>query len=420
MYFIPYIYSNLKNLRIEMKRNFYLSRIMSIVALVAFALPLTSCDNSNDETPKSPEEFKIELGEITAFELTFTITPPTSTPTYTVKLMRDTSSLDVSDIELAASIVSDPSFTTYEGTQTLTIGGLVGESSYRLIYFAYDTENKKMLSDLFRSDVIRTPKSDDLFTITVENITGLGADITITPPDNEMTYYYFVEEKSDYETHFGNSDQGVINNDFSYWEFMASMYEGVSWLDLLEMSLCTGPQAVHTDLLYGSLEWDTEYFAYAYGVNKEGEITHPMTKKFFTTAAPEASDNSFDVELGDVVWNAEKMGFVAYATVTPSITTESYYAVITNKDWYDWYFSEYNTGRSDEDYIMYQLVLNCPSSAVALDECQTGVATISNEDWQTGLRPDKEYAVFVFGFGPNGATTGLTVVPFTTPSRPTE
>ena len=395
-------------------------RLCTIVAL-AFALPLVGCDKGGDEPTPEPEatEFVLTIDEVTAFDVTFNITPPAATPTYTVKLFPDNKQLEVSDIELAAKMVTAEGFSTYEGKQTLTFGGLYGNSSYRLVYFAYDVENQKLLSNLYRSERITTPETEALFDIEVKNITGLSAELTITPPDNEMTYYYYVEEKYDYETHFGSTDMGVINNDFSYWEFMASMYEGVSWLDLVAMELKTGTQSEHTDNLYGSLEWNTEYFVYAYGLNAEGMVTHPMTKQFFTTKAPEASDMTFNAEVASLEWDAAKMGFVAHATVTPS-TDERYYAVITNKDWYDWYFTENNKGRSDENYIMYQLVLNCPTSAVALSETFTGAGDVHNEDWQTGLRPQREYAVFVFGFSEDGATTGLSVFPFTTPARPAQ
>jgi hypothetical protein len=47
-----------------------------------------------------------------------------------------------------------------------------------------------------------------------------------------------------------------------------------------------------------------------------------------------------------------------------------------------------------------------------------GVAEVNNADWANGLRPEREYAFFIFGFGENGATTDLSVFPFTTPTRP--
>ncbi|MBQ8775508.1 MAG: hypothetical protein IJZ50_06645 [Alistipes sp.] len=398
-----------------MGKNFRML-LLPLLALVA----LVGCDKPDQPTPAPEVGFTVEIDEVTAYELTFTIAPPSASPTYTVKLYPDNKSLDKSDIELAAEIVGAEDFTTYEGKQTLTFGGLVGNSAYRLVYFAYDVEAGKLLSDLYRSDVITTPESEDAFEISVSDITGISAKVSITPPDNELTYFYFIEEKADYENYFGGDDQSLIYNDFAYWEFMASMYEGVTWLDLLAMELSQGVQSFSSDDLFGSLEWDTDYFVYAYGLNTEGEVTQSMTKKFFKTNAPEASDNTFEVEMGDVVWDSEKMGFVAHATVTPKNLDESYYAVITNKDWYDWYFTEDNKGRSDNKYIMYQLILNCPSSVIALEECKVGVSDISNEDWQTGLRPEREYAVFVFGFGADGATTDLQVFPFTTPARPQE
>lgn len=417
------ILTSIKTLGI-MRKNYCLHLLLSFVALVA----LVGCEKPSNEEPKpepkpepAPEVgFVVEIGEVTPFELTFTITPPSATPTYTVKLFPNNKSLDVSDLELAAAIVGADDFTTYEDAQTLTIGGLVGNSNYRLVYFAYDAEAGKMLSDLYRSEIIRTPEADDPFLINVKDVTGISANVTITPPDAELTYFYFIEEKADYENYFDSSDQGVIDNDFAYWEFMASMYDDISWLDLVKMELVTGDQSFSSDALYGSLEWDTEYFVYAYGLNDMGIVTHPMTKEFFTTKTPKESDNSFECEMGEVSWDANRMGFIAHATVTPKNLDETYYATITNKDWYDWYFSEYNTGRSDNKYIMYQLILNCPTSVIALEECKMGVADISNEDWQTGLRPEKEYAVFVFGFGEDGATTDLQVFPFTTPALPQE
>jgi len=401
-----------------MRKNYCLHLLLSFVALVA----LVGCESKEEPTPQPAPEvgFVITIDELTSYELTFTITPPSATPTYAVKLFPDNKALDVSDLQLAASMVAAEDFTTYEGGQTLTIGGLVGNSNYRLVYFAYDVEGEKLLSDLYRSDIIRTPEADDPFTINVSNITGISADVTITPPDQELTYFYFIEEKADYENYFGGSDQGVIDNDFAYWEFMASMYDDMSWLDLVAMEIVTGNKSFSSDALYGSLEWGTEYFVYAYGLNEQGVVTHPMTKEFFTTNTPEASDNTFECEMGEISWDDTKMGFVAHATVTPKNLDESYYAVITNKDWYDWYFTEDNKGRSDNKYIMYQLILNCPSSVIALEECKVGVSEVSNEDWQTGLRPEREYAVFVFGFGADGATTDLQVFPFTTPARPQE
>lgn len=391
----------------------------SLLLLVVLVLPMVGCEkDSKPQDRPAVGEFKVTIEELTSYDLTFTITPPASTPVFTVKLMPDNDDLDISDLQLAAAMVSAEDFTTYEGQQRLTFGGLVGNSNYRLIYFAYDVEHEKLLSDLYRSEVIRTPESEDAFEISITDITGLSANITITPPDNELTYFFYLEDKADYDTAFGGSDQGIIENDIAYWEFLASMYDGATWLDFVAMDLSTGTQSFSSDEIYGALEWDSEYLVYAYGLNEEGVVTHSLSKRFFSTKAPEMSDNTFELEMGDIVWDSAKNGFVAHATVTPKNLDETYYAVITNKDWYDWYFTENNKGRSDNKYIMYQLILNCPSSAIALSECKMGVAEVNNADWANGLRPEREYAFFIFGFGENGATTDLSVFPFTTPTRP--
>lgn len=410
-----------------MKKNQLFRFLMPVVALFVLALPLSSCtdDGDDDKKPNGPvvTEFELSIDELTYESITFTVTPPTSTPVFFVRLYSDSSDLDYSDEELASAIINGEGFRefTFLGPQTLTFQGLIGHSHYRLIYFAYDEVSKTMLSDFFRSERITTPDAPEYFTIETENITGLGADITVTPPNDTMTYYYYLEEVADYEERMDSSDNMLIQTDFKYWQFMASMYDDVDWLDLLRAELISGVRQDHTDALFASLMWDTEYVVYAYGVDQMGNITHQMTKKTFKTEAPTPSDNTFEVVVDENhVWSKEKNGFISKATVTPKNTDESYYAVITNKDWYDWFFGEYNEGRSDDAYIMYQLILSNPSSTIALSECKVGESVISNEDWMTGLRPNRDYAVFVFGFGENGATTGLTVVPFTTPSRPVE
>lgn len=407
-----------------MKKCSLFRQLLSLAAIFALTLPLTSCGDDDKTLVDGPDvpvkEFMVTIDDLTYESITFTITPPSETPVFYVSLFSDTDDLDFPDEELAAAIIEGENFRTFTflGPQTLTFQGLIGHSHYRMIYFAYDEASKQMLSKLYRSERITTPDSPEMFNIEVENITGVSADLTITPPDGSMTYCYYLEEKSDYETRFDNSDNLLIQNDFAYWKYMAWIYEDTDWLDFLKMELVSGVEQSHTDPLFVSLMWDTEYLVYAYGLDEMGTITHPMTKKIFKTATPTPSDNTFEAKIDDLSWEQSKMGFIAKATVTPKNPDESYYAVITNKNWYDWFFTENNTGRSDNTWIMYQLIRNCPSSTIALSECLTGTAQITTEDWPSGLRPVREYAIFVFGFNEQGATTDLTVIPFTTPERP--
>ena len=151
-----------------------------------------------------------------------------------------------------------------------------------------------------------------------------------------------------------------------------------------------------------------------------------MTRRTFKTDSPTASSMTFEVKNIKTEWYEETTsegiirGYMAEADIIPSNKNERYFATITNKDWYDWYASENNKGRCDEKYIMYQILLNASMPAAELlTMCFEGDYKYNCfADREILLRPDREYAVFVFGMHDNGATTSLNVFPFTTGPMP--
>ena len=173
-------------------------------------------------------------------------------------------------------------------------------------------------------------------------------------------------------------------------------------------------------------EWDTEYIVWVYGVTTKGEVTTNITRRTFKTAAPGTSSMTFDVPNVDVYWYEETTaegtirGWRANATIVPSNKEEKYFATITNKGWYDWYFTENNKGRSDDDYIMSQILLNaqCPSAQLPTMYKSGDYEFDCFTEREILLKPEREYAVFVFGMDENGATTSLSVFPFTTGVMP--
>jgi hypothetical protein len=48
---------------------------------------------------------------------------------------------------------------------------------------------------------------------------------------------------------------------------------------------------------YNLLLWDTEYIAYAYGLDSLGNVTTPVSKHIFSTLAPEKENTTFDIEI---------------------------------------------------------------------------------------------------------------------------
>lgn len=269
-----------------------------------------------------------------------------------------------------------------------------------------------------------TPKEDDennnteAFTIETSQISGLSAVIDIKPQDKNTKYFYWLYEMDRYINEFQESDELIIENDIAYWQYVEDI-TGDSWLEHMQNDLVCGDITINSSDFYNLLLWDTEYIAYAYGLDSLGNVTTPVSKHTFSTLAPEKENTTFDIEISSIEWDDTYKKYAVEATITPSNPDTRFFTTITNMDWYEWYFSEYNEGRSDEDFIMYEILLNAsrPSYEILEEMCLTGTSVYSPAQMRNQyFTPNKRYGVFVFGMSEDGPTTSLTVYEFTTPS----
>lgn len=407
-------------------------------ATLTLGLALTfgcSEDNTDPNTgggASTNEEFIISTSDLTYNTVSITVTPPAHKPLYYARLFSDTKAqLGVTDEELLQALLYEPDFENYlySGEQTFPYAGLIGHSHYRLIYFSYNQAIEEATSPLYRSERITTPDAPEEFDIKIEEVTGLSATITVTPPDQTMTYFYWVLPYENYVTLYEENDNRLHQYDLSFWLFSAEMY-GAPLEEVIQQDLITGTRRESTDLLYYLLRWDTRYLVYAYGLDKEANITVPMTRRDFTTKKPAPSDNTFEVSIDRLEWHSELTstgsiyGYEAEVTITPKNPDEQYFVSIINMDWYEWFFSEGNTREpSDEQHIIYRILTNWeePSSYLVDQMLRQGVVTYKTwEEHNRLLSDDKAYGVFVFGMSADGPTTGLTIIPFKTDPRPTE
>lgn len=269
-----------------------------------------------------------------------------------------------------------------------------------------------------------TPKEDDennnteAFTIETSQISGLSAVIDIKPQDKNTKYFYWLYEMERYINEFQESDELLIENDIAYWQYVEDI-TGDSWLEHMQNDLVSGDITINSSDFYNLLLWDTEYIAYAYGLDSLGNVTTPVSKHTFSTLAPEKENTTFEIEISSIEWDDTYKKYAVEATITPSTPDTRFFTTITNMDWYEWYFSEYNEGRSDEDFIMYEILLNTsrPSYEILEEMCLTGTSVYSPAQMRNQyFTPNKRYGVFVFGMSEDGPTTSLTVYEFTTPS----
>lgn len=377
--------------------------------------------------PSQKEMFVVESLEYNAVEVT--INPSSEDVVYFAFLYPDTNEMfgDRMPEEIYVDIRYMDNFEDFltQGTQTLTFQGLIGHSHYRVVYFEFDEALGKKMGDLILSERITTPDAPEEIGVEVFDIKGMSAKVTITPPTEDTRYYCWVYTVEDYERLQNASDYEILAYDYSYWLTTSQMY-GIELEEMIEFDTNVGSATYSTDDFLFVAEWDTEYIVWVYGVTTKGEVTTNITRRTFKTAAPGTSSMTFDVPNVDVYWYEETTaegtirGWRANATIVPSNKEEKYFATITNKGWYDWYFTENNKGRSDDDYIMSQILLNaqCPSAQLPTMYKSGDYEFDCFTEREILLKPEREYAVFVFGMDENGATTSLSVFPFTTGVMP--
>lgn len=404
--------------------------VMSLCVMFT-AVVMVGCGKDPDTKPEpkpNKEEVTFEVVSLEYDAVEVTVTPKNEDATYYAFLYPDTEEFMGRDnLEIYVDIRYSEYFEDLltSGTQTLTFQGLIGHSHYKVVYFEYDEATGKKVGDVLFSERITTPDAPEEIGLEISDITGMSAKITVTPPSEDLRYFVWLYTMDSYERYQHSSDYELFVYDYSYWAYASQMY-GITLEEMIEFDTNVGTKTYSSDDFLLVAEWDTEYLVWVYGVTTSGEVTTNITRRTFKTAAPKPSSMTFEVPNIDVEWYEEETpegpirGFRANATIIPSNKEEKYFATITNKSWYDWYFTEDNDGRSDDDYIMNQILYNAqkPSSELSKMYKSGDYEFDCFTEREILLKPDREYAVFVFGMDENGATTKLNVFPFTTGAMP--
>lgn len=215
-----------------------------------------------------------------------------------------------------------------------------------------------------------------VFTISVTDIKATGATVSVVPSDATVTYYFDVIEKTELDEYADAKVfiEELIDDMIAYAE---------SYDKSLADMLSTGNDSF---TYYSGLMPSTEYYAYAVGIDADGNITSDVSTETFTTAETVPSSNTFTV--------TESNGYIE---VTPS-----------NNDPYVWdiYSTASLSGFSDDEIISGVI------SGLGEDLPIYTATGVDGYDYSEALVPGVSYTVLVFGYD-GGPTTGLTKYEFT-------
>ncbi len=247
---------------------------------------------------------------------------------------------------------------TYTGTQAITFSRRTYDADMCIVVVGYDngvTTSPTIFefhSDLYQETVLGID-------IKIEKIEKRDVYFTITPSDEELTYYFDVMPKEKFER-YGGADSVFEKFDVEWWKFLAEIYgDGSTWTDFIETYEQTTTDNyvnIHTDQDTGEkypLLWNTEYVLYAYGINSAGEkLTHTVYQEFKTLPRDTDENLKFDIQIDSVVVDEEQSGYqtkyyIVNATVTPSVTGASYGVLCQRASVLDQY-------ENDETFDHYQ------------------------------------------------------------------
>lgn len=144
--------------------------------------------------------------------------------------------------------------------------------------------------------------------VSVSEVTENTAYVNIETSHDESTYYASVIAKADYNR-LGD-DKALLDEDKEFFKYLARK-EGKSYEQVIDFMLNTGSQEER----FINLISDTEYYAYAYEMNADGEVTGGITKAEFRTEKQPGEPITFQMRM------EEYRDKYAAVYVTPSTDT---------------------------------------------------------------------------------------------------
>lgn len=154
--------------------------------------------------------------------------------------------------------------------------------------------------------------SGSSFEITIDEIRPAEITYSVIPEDKSMTYLSMTIAKSTFDG-YGSEDE-FFASEMEFHEMLASA-AGLSIEEYLDQILMKGDQK---SLKGEYLDPDTEYYAYAYGLNNSGEKLTPISKTVFTTEKLEHKDMTFEFEYTLAAASVDVM-------VLPNLTEDWYF-----------------------------------------------------------------------------------------------
>lgn len=302
----------------------------SYAALLSLALLSGTTACKDDETPgpgePDPEILRIEVSGVTTDAAVVTVTPVYETTLFIAavdfaaefdaKTIVETNKAAFAENAEAAgeTLAAFIEGYAFKGAQTIPPPKLSPKTGY--VAYAYGIDGQgNATTDVFTQTFTTQPvpageKVDCTFDIRIENLTDVSADMTFTPTDNGIYYYYTVTDQAGYD---------AMSPDWNgyLYDYIAFSVPDVS-LTLEEKVKIICDRGENRSRAKG-LSPGTTYYACAVGVGMDALLITDVAVEAFTTETEHTIDYSFDTVVGDITSRNAKID------ITPRSPNAFYY-----------------------------------------------------------------------------------------------
>lgn len=264
-----------------------------------------------------------------------------------VTVTSDMTWAEVSDVTDGEAILTIQENTSYEDrTATVTFSSDGAKDAYTVIVQA------------------AAKKEETHFKINVSNVTTVGADINVVP-DSQISWLYGIVAKSEYEA---LGAKGYIDARLKQIDDMIKIYTGIS----IENFLAVGQMSATAN----TLNDDTDYYATAFDLTKDGKSSGVVALKEFRTKAAAKSSNIITVNMNGAVLKC-----------TPSSASDTYMCDVVKKSIWDQYASSKDIA---QDYVLVMKSQGYLEASL----CKG----VYSEDQSDYLVRGEEYVAYAFGY----------------------
>lgn len=396
-----------------------MKKVLCMLSLIVGTLMMSGCDKPQPEGPGNQDgpdgpggqvvptaDFVLEVSEVTSTSCHFSVQPKDETMSYVVMIVEkseydafeDGYKYQDNDLEWFQRKATEEEKTLEEwlegflhkGRFESDEAGLMPGFSYYLYAYGLDYEG------YFTTGVTKiefdTPElvmSDVTFDINVSEIGLTSAKVSVTASEEDALFFFNVFSVEDFNQ-WGGDDAAFSNHAAALVDYYIQMGQT---LDAMVTNLGS---IGHDELVFEGLTDNTEYIAYAVGIDENFFVISKPAVSRFTTGKAVKSENTFKVDIQETTFCS------VIGTVTPS-NDDPFICIVQAKNQFEDYESE-----SD---IMYDIV-NTYMKWDSLDGILYSGEVVDLESISS-LSAETEYEVLCFGWD-DAPTTDLTRVPFTT------